>query len=163
MDYEKDLKIDDSALDLECLDQADLMRIYTREQADLQREEELAKERLDFVQAELDKNIRSDPDRYGLDKITEGAIRNTIVLDEEYKVASKAFINAKYENNVCKGTVRALDHRRNMIENLVKLHGQSYFAGPKLPRDINLEAAKKREEEKMDTKIGSTLKRTRKS
>ena len=161
MNYEQDMKIDDSALDYECLEQAELMRVYTRHQAELQRDEDVAREELDYIKAELDKKIRMNPDKYGLDKVTEGAINNTIITTDEYQAASKSYINAKFENNSGKGAVRSCDQRKSMIETLTKLHGQAYFAGPKVPRDLHREVLKKQEEKRVDAGVARTLRRTK--
>jgi len=33
--------------------------------------------------------------------------------------------------------------RKDALENLVRLHGQQYFAGPKMPRDVQWERQQK--------------------
>jgi len=57
--------------------------------------------------------------------------------------------------------------RSKALEELVNLHGQGYFAGPNVPRNINKEIEKKEAKEekqrKTSKKIGSKLKRTKKS
>lgn len=136
MDYEATIKIDESALDIECLDQASLMLQICKLQSHLEKEEDLARENLDFVKANLDMEIRTDPNKFGVDKVTEGAIKSAILSNDSYKQASNAYINAKYENNVAKGAVRSFDQRKTMLEVLTKLHGQQYFAGPKTPQNI---------------------------
>ena len=161
MKYEDDMWIDESALDLECKDQPELMMKYSKIQAELQRDEEEKKEALDLIKAQLDKKIRSDPDSYDIDKITEGAILATILTDDSYRTASQALIDARFENNVAKGAVRACDHRKSMLETLVKLHGQQYFAGPKVPRDIAKEADKRKKQKETEGNIANTLRRTK--
>jgi len=48
------------------------------------------------------------------------------------------------------------------LKNEVILHGQGYFAGPSVPRDLSFEAQKARKQEITDAKIGDKMKRKRK-
>ena len=68
--------------------------------------------------------------------ITEGSISATILTNPEYEAANRLYIDAKYEYDIAIGVVRAFDHRKAALENLVRLHSQSYFAGPAVPRNI---------------------------
>ena len=151
MNYEKDIQIDESALDVEWLSQASLMLKYTRHQASTAKDEELAKEELDLVKAELDKEIRSEPEKFKIEKITEGAITSAILTSKRYKEISQRCIDAKFENNVAKGAVRSFEQRKDALENLVRLHGQQYFAGPKVPRDLAWEVEER--QKRIDAKV----------
>lgn len=136
MDYEKDIHIDPTALDVEWLEQPNLMLQYARVAVTARRDADLAKEELEMVKAELDKDIRTNPDKYGIAKITEGVVTNTILLQLEYKEASEKYINAKYEQEMSRYAAQAISDRKDALENLVKLHGMQYFAGPSTPRDL---------------------------
>ena len=137
MNYNDDVSIDEQALDVEWLDQALRMGKYCSLVAEAQRELDLAKERLDVVTAELSHGIRSDPERYGLSKVTEDSVKSTTIVQPEYQEASRDFITRKYEHAMAQGAVRAFEHRKSALENLVRLHGQSYFAGPAVPHDLS--------------------------
>lgn len=160
MNYEKDVKIDENALDIEWLDQPSLMLKYAKHAAIMSRALDDAKEELDAVSAELDKLIRADPDKFDLPKVTEGAITSAIKLDKRHKTAYSAMLDAKYESDMAKGAVRALESKKDALENLVKLHGQQYFAGPKMPRDISWEREQK--QNRADQTVGQRLKRNNK-
>ena len=163
MNYEKDILIDETALDVEWLEQPRLMMKYTRYAADTRQEMDLARENLDLVRAELDKKIRNDPDRYDLVKITEGAVTNTIIAQPAYKDAMERFLVTKYEYEVAQGAVRAFDQRKSALENLVRLHGQQYFAGPSVPRDLSKEWEQREKERRINQSIGSKIKRTKRN
>lgn len=139
LNYEQDVNIDETALDVEWLQQANLMYKYARHQAETRKAMDEAKERLDFIKAKLEMDIRANPETYGLSKVTESAIASTILLQPEYQEASKKYIEAKYENEVAVAAVRAIDQKKTALENLVKLLSVSYFAGPSVPRDLSLE------------------------
>lgn len=143
MSYESDIEIDENALDVEWLDQPGIMRRYCDAAAEAQRVMDLAKEQLDFVEATLMRSVRAAPEEYdvkpGSRGITEDSIKEAVRTNEQYRTASRAHITAKYEYEVARGAVRAADHRKTSLENLVGLFGRQYFAGPSVPRDLSVE------------------------
>ena len=138
LNYEQDVSIDEIALDVEWLQQANLMYKYARYQAETKKVMDEAKERLDFIKAKLEMDIRANPEKYGLSKVTESAVASTILLQPEYQEASKKYIEVRYENDVAAAAVKAIDQKKTALENLVKLLSASYFAGPIAPRDLSL-------------------------
>ena len=136
--YEQDVSIDETALDVEWLQQANLMYKYARYHAETKKAVDEAKED-GFHLSRTSKGIRANPENYGLSKVTESAIASTILLQPEYQESSKKYIEAKYENDVAVAAVRAIDQKKTSLENLVKLLSVSYFAGPSAPRDLSLE------------------------
>lgn len=162
MNYEDDIKIDETALDVEWLEQPSLMMKYAQLAAEMRSEMDKAKEALELVKSELDKDIRSNPEKYGLEKITDKVVENTIPTQNDYRRASKRYLDAKFNSDIAFGAVKAVDARKDALENLVRLHGQQYFAGPKVPRDLSSETERRREKQKMvNQSIGSVLKRGR--
>lgn len=159
MDYETDIVIDESALDVEWLEQPRLFLRYCRKEHEARRDMDYAKERLDLVKAKLDKKMRADPDRYQIERISEGAIMNTILLQPEYEEAAKKHIEAKYEYGIAIAAVRAFDQRKTALENLARLHGQQYFAGPRVPRDITEE--RQLRQQRSDQRVGKAMRRNK--
>lgn len=153
MDYEKDMKIDPNALDVEWLEQPNLMMKYGRIAAQTKVDMDMAKEKLEVVKAELDKDIRLNPEKYDIAKLTESVVTNTIILQPEYKEASEVYIKASYEFNMARYAVQAISDRKDALENLVKLHGMQYFAGPSVPRDLSKEWESKQKQKKVDSRI----------
>lgn len=160
LNYEQDVKIDEQALDVEWLEQPRLMMRYARAAADAKKEMDHKKEQLEVKKAELDKDIRSDPQKYGLEKITETVVQNTITLQDEYQEASQAFVEAKHEYDIARYAVQSIQDRKEALENLVKLHGQQYFAGPSAPRDLTKEWEQREKQKNSDEKV--KVKRTKK-
>ena len=138
MNYEADVAIDESALDIEWLRQPNLMLEYALHCANKRKEMDLCKEEVELVRSQLDKELREAMTIDGK-KPTETAIQNAIVLQQPYQEAVRRYIEAKYEFEVASAAVRAIETKKAALENLVKLHGQQYFAGPKVPRDLRKE------------------------
>lgn len=152
MDYIKDLYIDDSALDVEVAGQSELMMKYCTISAEAQQVVDLAKEKLTLITSELDQAIRSDPQKFHIEKITDKVVENTIPLQESYKTASREYIDAKFELNVAKGAVDSCEQRKGSLEQLIKLFIANYFAGPKVPRNLTQERQARMQKQE-DSKI----------
>ena len=161
MNYEDDIKIDETALDVEWLNQPRLCLKYSQELAEAKKEVDQAKEKLDVIRADLDKEIRNNPKKFGMEKITEGAIQSNIVIHNLFRTAETRLTEAKYKSEMIRAAVSAIEHRKDALENLVKLYGQQYFAGPKVPRDLSAEALKHAGRKKADAGIAARLKRTK--
>ena len=159
MNYEKDIRIDETALDVEWLEQPKLFMKYAKHSARMAQELEREKEKLDLVRAGLDKEIRTDPEKFGIAKITETAVSNTIISHPEYKEANESYLEMKYEYDIARSAVNAMNMRKEALENLVRLHGMQYFAGPKIPRDLSQEKARREEQQKqIDGGVASKMK-----
>jgi len=154
LNYLDDIRIDETCLDVEWLDQPTLMMKYCQYAILMRKKLDLAKEKVDIVKAELDKKIRLNPAEFGIEKLTETAVQNTIILQDEYRMAVEEMIEIKYQYDLATSAVRSIEQRRDALENLVKLHGQQYFAGPKVPRDIESEVRKRKEERHKDLNKG---------
>lgn len=165
MSYEDDIVIDETILDIMWLEQPRLMGDYCQIAAEAHRAMDLAKENLDFVRATIERAVRASPAQYGVVAgsrgITEDSIKAAIQVHPEYEDASRAYIDAKYENDVAIGAVRAFDQRKSALENLVRLHGQQYFAGPAVPHNISEERARRDQSAQRSVRIGrSSVPRT---
>jgi hypothetical protein len=159
MNYEADIKIDETALDLEWMEQPSLMIKYTRYSAEMRKVADEIEAELDVTKAEVEKEVRENPDKFGISKVTEAAVKAAILLDSRYIKVNKDLIKAKFEAKVAEGAVKAFDHRKDALENLARLLGLQYFAGPRTPRDIHNEAEKRRE--KINKGIASTFQRNK--
>ena len=160
MDYEKDVTIDPDALDTEWLEQPRLMMRYARISAQAQKDYEEEKQNLDIVKAQIDQDIRINPQDHGIEgKITEAVVSAGILVSNEYQIAQKKVADALYEYNMARGAIQAINGKKDALENLVRLHGQQYFAGPRVPRDLSKEWEQKEKQKTVDKKVGSTFKR----
>ena len=159
LNYEKDLVIDDSALDIECADQAMLFMKYAKHYAETRRILDEEKQRLDIVKADIDKQIREHPEKFKLEKVTEGAIQSAILTEGTYNIAYKKYLDAKFESDMASNAVQAMNMRKEMLEGMIKLLAQSYFAGPRSPRDLSKERELK--QKKVDSGVAKHLTRRR--
>lgn len=129
--YENDLAIDPHLLDEEFLKQPVLYMKYGELSAKANFERDQAKEKMEAIKAEIDSDIRSNPNKYGLGKITEGSISATILTQQKYKDALTEYNNKNLDSSRIQTAVRAFDHRKSALENLVKLWIGEYFSTPR--------------------------------
>lgn len=139
LNYERDVSIDPDALDVEWLRQPMNYLTYAQEAARLDSYVKSAKEAMEVMYAQLDRETR----RLSEKKLTEAQVEAAILIDEQYKQAQRTFNDALYDYNICIAAVKAMEHKRAALENLVKLYQGSYFAGPREPRNIGEEYSKK--------------------
>lgn len=157
LNYEKDLKIDEDALDLELLDQASLFMKYAKHLAEMRKDLEEIKQMLDIKKADLDKSIRENPEKFKIEKVTEGSISSAILTDKDFQRVSQGYLNAKYEVDMAQAAVNSMNMRKEMLEGMIKLLAQSYFAGPSVPHDLSKLKADR--EKATEAKIGTRLRR----
>lgn len=113
------------------LEQPSLMFKHSEEMAKQRLVVDQAKSNLEVVQADLAQTIRTNPGRYGHEKVTEKIVEECVVGNKKYQQAVEALQTAKYELDILQAYVSALDHRKKALEKLVDLHGQGYFATPR--------------------------------
>jgi chromosome segregation ATPase len=102
------------------------------ELANARRKTKEAKNALKVLEAELDRQVRADPEKYGLEKITEPGIKAVILDSDDYKVAQTAVLDAEHAEDLLDIMVKALGSKKDMIEVEARLHGQMYWSKPDL-------------------------------
>lgn len=165
MNYEKDMKIDDSALDVEWLEQAELAMRYGKYWADANRDLLRAEETLKITKAELINKVNSDP---------QGTVQKDRPTDTDkdaycrthplYKEAVENLINAQYELDMAAIAKNEISFtRKAALENLVVLFSQNYFAGPSVARNLKVERSKRLSHRDKSTNAGISEKLRRRN
>jgi hypothetical protein len=131
--------IDLGSLEVEWLRQPRLYGKYSAKLADAKKDLSEAKAAEEVTEAEVKRRIRRNPQKYGMNKITEPAVKETMVLHPLYQRAVAAVNSAKHVVDVLEGLINTLEHRKRTLENLVTLHGQNYFSKPKSPKGYGRE------------------------
>jgi len=159
MDYNEDIKINREELDLEWLRQPELVGRYSRELAQAQLELDKLEEKISIITAEKELAIRTSPEKFGLEKVTEGALKTILTADKELIGLKETLNEKKFEINILSAVLKSLEHKKKALENLVTLHGQNYFATPSIPFDINIKSIKEEQKEIAMDKIKNNIRR----
>jgi hypothetical protein len=125
------IEIDISRLDEEWVKHPKMVQKCATFVADAKQRHSEAKAQLEIGEAEIKQEIRRDPAKFGIEKSTEGQFNEVMTTQEQYRKLLNKVNKAKYHVDILDGLMVALDHRKRALENLVSLHGQSYFSVPK--------------------------------
>ena len=131
MESELNLNIDENNLLQEWKGQAAMMLDYGIRLADAMQEEDEAKTQLSVVVAELDCSIRNEPEKYGLVKITESALMNTIIVQKAHVEATQTLNEARHKARILKAAVDAIGHRKSALQGMTDLFLRQWYADPK--------------------------------
>ncbi len=148
-----DKHIDPDAIDVAWIEQAglyykysDLLNNALEKRNNLKTIVEEKEDEIKAIKAELDLDIRNNPEDFEIAKLTEGAISAAILIHKKYKKAINELYDLKKEFNTAQDTVNRLyscvhtmEQRKVALENLVRLLNQQYFSTPEEPRDLSKE------------------------
>ncbi|KKN89668.1 hypothetical protein LCGC14_0235140 [marine sediment metagenome] len=82
---------------------------------------------LDEVKAEADRDIRNNPDEFGLAKVTESAVKSAIDLHPDVQRVVRESIDADLDADKATTLANAFEHRRSMIKNEIQLYLGEYW------------------------------------
>jgi hypothetical protein len=156
LDYEQDMRIDETALDVEWLEQPQLAVSYGQHVAGLRREVNRLEEQKKIRRSELIQEANEDPKgTVGKDKPNAADIEAYYRRDKGYQEIVDDLLSAQYDLEMAEVAKNEIAFtRKAALENLVRLHGQQYFAGPSVPRDLS----KERQEQARDQSVNKNVK-----
>ena len=128
------LAIDGSNLHLEWQRQADIYHDAAVDLADIKLELDLAEAKLKVRENEVRNNVRRKPDKYGIVKLTEGAIDEVVAAYPKLAQMQEEILTLKHHAAMAKALVDSLDQKKKALEKLVDLILSDYWAEPKLKR-----------------------------
>ncbi len=95
---------------------------------------EQAKSEKEFVAAELELAIRKDPQKFGLEKVTEKSVDKRVIISKRYQKANSVVLKARKEVNELEAIVTTIDHRKYALQDIVRLKLADYYADVKIPK-----------------------------
>jgi len=135
-EFDQDTKIDPNQLDVEACLQAELFFKWAEKSIEVKYEVDRLKSKRDIMEKRLQLQVRSHPHKFDLDKVTEAAVMAAVILHVDFQEITEEWLQARRDYDLISHAVTAMEMRKRMIEVLITLHGQSYFAGPSVPRDL---------------------------
>lgn len=131
MGYKEDLEIDKDNLDEAWQYQALRFAEWAEKEIEAMFQRDKLKEQLDLQRAILDGHIRKNPTSYFLEKVTESAIQNIILQNENYQKINNDYLDAVKQTKIFGVAREAFDHRKKALEKLTDLFLSQYWAEPK--------------------------------
>jgi hypothetical protein len=167
IDFAKDMRIDEGALDLELLNHGDLEAKYIQAVSEARKERDWASEEVKTIRSELTRDAFDHPEKtVGRDDgkaPTQAQIEAYYRTHKDYIEAKSDFIEKEDRFNVLNDMKDAIHFTRTKtLENLVRLFSEEYFAGPRIPRNLKKERKEWDANSKRNKRIGKKLKRGKK-
>ena len=122
----EDVKLDKMNLHQAAEEQPDRYAYWAEKSADARKVAEGLKNKLEFEEATVATRLRGS-----LEKVTEGKIAEGVATDPAVIDLKAQLVDAEHTRNQADAAVRALDHRKSMIEVLARLWTASYYGDPK--------------------------------
>lgn len=99
-----------------------------RELAEATDDYERAKAALKAVTSELDYAIRSNPEGYGITKVTDAVVAQALVRQKRYHTSHDEMLTAKRAMELAQAVVDTFDHHRWCIDGAARLWVAGYFS-----------------------------------
>lgn len=144
MNYEEDLDIDPSALDVECITQPNTFMKWGKASARANAIAKRADENVKTIRSQLILKCHQDPEGTlgeGV-KMSDPKAEAFYRAQPSYREAVEEKIKAEYRAEILTNAVFAFHQRKAMLEGLSNLHQQHYCSGPSQPRDLAQEKAR---------------------
>jgi len=100
----------------------------------------VGKSDLEVTKAELEVTARKTPEKFGIEKVTEGSIAAAVANSEEFQEArdrmfdvQRRIDDCQHEVDVLDAALDAIDDRKHSLQDLVKLYLADYYGSPKAP------------------------------
>lgn len=137
MNYNDDIKIDETALETEWLNQAARYLKYAELAAAADKEVRRLEERMKVLRSEI--ILEESNKSVGKRSPTGQMIEATFRVHPQHRKLKRKLNDAQHDADILRGAVFAFQQRKTALENLVMLHGQGYFAEPNVKRTIRKE------------------------
>lgn len=163
-EFEQDKKIRPNQLDIESVIQPELFFKWAEKSVEAKEDHDLAILRFETIEAQLDIEVRNEPEKFNVVKITVDSVRSAVRTSPKYLAAKQEVFAAAKTASLLSKAVVAMEHKKRMIENLTKLHGQEYFAGPHVPRDLVAEYTdyQTRKDKSLNERMASKVRKRKK-
>lgn len=160
MTFRKEVDIDRYQLDRELVQQPQKYYDWAIKAAEAGKEKDEAKHALDVVKADIEKRVRKNPERYGIDDPKESAIKLEIHRHPKVKRYTRKYIGACYNEKVLSEAKTSFAQRKSMLQSLTQLNVQLHFAEVPVPQHFK-EPYYKRTKQKIRGDLGLTKKKIR--
>ena len=130
-DIQKDVTLNRFRLEKCSEEQPAVFHYWAEKEAEIKAAKDKADNRLDLIKAEVELEIRNNGgEKYG--KLTEAKVVAIIETNPDVIKAKKELVEVKEQANLVSAAVRAMEHRKDQIENLTRLWIGSYYARPEV-------------------------------
>lgn len=87
----------------------------------------IAKDHLDYVKAKVKHDIRENPGKYGVSKLSNDAVDEACLLAEEYRKALSDYSDAQYKADAAVVLLESAAQRKSSLRDAVSLYVHEYY------------------------------------
>lgn len=128
-DYpELKLTIDKYDLENEWAEHPSMVHSWAENAANALLQFDEAKQKLELAKAETDREIRSSPKDFDLEKITDKSVESTVITQPEYQAALRNLNSARHDLKIADAAMIGLEHRRKGLALMVELWIRKYYS-----------------------------------
>ena len=127
-DFEQELKIDLNTLEFEFMDQPIKVKKWGDLATDAEFIKNRAKDYLGQVIAETELDIRRNPDKYDIPKITDKLVATVALTIDVVKDAQLKYAETLRDLGNLKNSTNSLEHRRSSLKHLMESWQQGYWS-----------------------------------
>lgn len=131
-----DIYLDPEQIDVEATKQANTFFKWSRRLARAKTVSEKLEHMVDVQEARYQIDCRAHPADFGLENVTEPAIKAAVKIHKPFVRLVEQWYEARAAFTLLEPIVKAMEQKKRMLEILTTLHGQEYFAGPSVPRNL---------------------------
>lgn len=136
-DVKQRIVINPHNLVMECRDQPVLYSEVGEIQVKAKSLSRRAKDNFEYVCAEIEKEVRLDPESFDLvGKVTEAGIKNAVALDGRCRKAKQEHLQADEDSDALSIQLASIEQRKNMIRDLVSLYNHEYYVNDDMKADM---------------------------
>lgn len=140
MSTDSKFKIDIHNLDKECLETPLMVHEAHKRLSRAKKSLETVKRSKTKYSKRLEQRVRDKPRKFGIVKLTEGAVQAILANDEKIHAFDDELIELQFEVDEAWADVNACSARNESLSDLIKLYGFNYFD---TPRGLNEEGVQK--------------------
>ncbi len=136
-EFERDKHIDPNLLDVACVEHPDVFWKYAELAVQAKSRMDRLEQKMELTEAQLSLEARKDPTAFDIEgRGTDATIKAVVRAHRKYTRAVEEWQDAKEDSAYMDRALRAMEIKKSMIEDLITLHGQQYFAGPSVPHNL---------------------------
>jgi hypothetical protein len=125
--FTEEVKIDEYSLHLENLNQPQLLAKYLAAHADAIRVRDFCKRSSLITRARVEMEVRQEPEKFGVEKVTEAAIKNAVELHVRVVRCEATLLEAEHKVKMLSAAVDSFKERRKAIDGLTTLLQMGYW------------------------------------
>jgi len=140
---QEEIRIEPNELHLELIRQPQLFLKYAEDYVQACTFRDEIKNKIEYEEARLSAEIRANPERFGVERVTEGSIASAILIQESMIEIKRQYLEAKEAADRLGAFKETIQQRKVALENLVSLWIAKYWSDVKIPEETQEDASKK--------------------